>query len=220
MIVGKDTEIKEPNRIKITSIGLENDHFSIDQENKEFTIRSFKHPYNPIKVFKALLKIGYSLLPKEELGDYERVRKILISDKFDSKMNGNPFFRLFGVFSPGPAFPSPLILCFKKKEDKNQEAYPTRGYAIYFQNYIYNFFMPFFEGDQWLYEKGNTVSFSRMPPLLDKNHIAIFGKPGHFHLDLSSNIVKKNEPQEITMKFDSAIEHSDMAGEDGDEFNK
>jgi len=206
LIVGKDDESNDPKRIKIISVGLENDHFKIDQEKKELIINSVKHPYTPIKVFKVLLKIGYSLLPENELKDYENVKKLLMSDNSDSKMSGNPFFRLLGVFSPGAPFPSPLIFCCKKREDKKDITCPTRTYVIYFQNYIYQFFMPYFDGDKWMYGKDKTITLHRMPPLLDKNWIEYFGKPGHFCLDLSSNIVKKNEEDRITMGFDAAIE--------------
>lgn len=215
LIVGKDDETQDPKKIKIVSVGLENDHFKIDQERKELTINSVRHPYTPIKVFKVLLKIGYSLLPPEELSEYENVKKLLQTDRSDSKMNGNPFFRLLGVFSPGAPFPSPLIFCCKKRYEHKDTNIPTRTFILYFQNYIYQFFMPYCEGDKWMYGVGKTVNIHLMPPLLDKKWIEFFGQPGHFNLDLSSSEVRKNEKQNITMSFDAAIEDLNIKQDNG-----
>lgn len=206
LIVGEEDETNNRRRINLLSVGLENDHFKIDQENKKLTINSVRHPFTPIKVFKVLLKIGYSLLPENELNDYQNLKKILMSNELDNKMYGNPFFRLLGFFSPGAPFPSPTIFCCKKREDKNDINCPSRTYIIYFQNNIYQFFMPYFKGDNWIFEESKTVNLLQMPPLLDKNWIAYSGKPSPYNIDLSSDLIKKNEPQNITMSFDSAIE--------------
>jgi hypothetical protein len=75
--------------------------------------------------------------------------------------------------------------------------------VLYFQNYIYQVFIPFDENDKWLYQKGSEITFPIMSPFLDKTWIDNFGKPKFFNIDLSSSELKKNEKQIISMSFDS-----------------
>lgn len=202
---GEDGENKANKRLKLTSFGLENDHFKVDEDDKTLLIKGTKHPYTPLKVFKLLAKIGYSLLPEDELSKFQTMRKVIMSEEFDNKVNGNPLFRLFEMISPGPPFPSPMIFSCKKKAEHQATPCPTWTYVIYFQNYIYQFFLPYYDDDYWIFKPGGTVTILRMPPLLDKKWIETFGEPSFLSIDLSSNIIKKNEPQYVTMQFDEAI---------------
>jgi hypothetical protein len=203
LIVGKDEESGDPKRIQLVSIGQENNHFEIDKDKKTLTVNSVKHPYTPIKVFKALLKVALSLVEGSELANFPKAFKILMSDEHDDKIKGLPVLRLFVWVCPGVPFPSPLVFLCCKKESKKEANAPSKTMVLYFQNYIYQVFIPFDENDKWLYQKGSEITFPIMSPFLDKTWIDNFGKPKFFNIDLSSSELKKNEKQIISMSFDS-----------------
>ena len=192
-------------KIRVITEDTNSDYFKIDEENKKLIFNAIRHPFVPIKVFKIFLKIGYTFLDESELTYYKQLPKILSTDQFDNKMLNHSYFKLLGSFNPGIPFPSPLIISFRKKEDKKHINSPEQGYIINFHNYTYQFFMPFCEKDTWMYGKNKEIEFRIMPPLLDKNWIEFFGKPTYYNLDCSDNKVKKNDPQTITMKFDESI---------------
>ena len=75
-IGGEDVESTGDKKIQLVSIGEENNHFEIDKDKKTLTVNSVKHPYTPIKVFKALLKIALSLIDESELHKYEKAFKL------------------------------------------------------------------------------------------------------------------------------------------------
>lgn len=193
------------NGLLINFEGIDEQYFEIDQIGKKLTIKATRHPYKPIYVYKALLKIAYGLLSEEELPNYELCKKFLQSDKNDSDLKGHPYLRLFGFFSPGPQFPSPLVFLWKKKKEKMEKNIPMRSMVIYFHNYVYQIFLPFGVEDREINKAGQTITFNILPPLLDKKWIEIFGQPGNIHIDLSDYETKKNEKQSVTMTFDEAI---------------
>jgi hypothetical protein len=184
---------------------IDNKYFEIDETGKRLTIKATKHPYKPIYVYKALLKIAYGLLPEIDLPNYENCRVLLQSDKHDEKLKGHSYLRLFGYFSPGPQFKSPLVFLWKKKADRIQKNLPLRTMVLYFQNYVHQIFLPFGEEDNKINQIGKTITFKILPPFLDEKWIEIFGQPGTIHVDLSGYDTKSNDKQSVTMKFDEAI---------------
>jgi hypothetical protein len=185
--------------------GMDNQYFEVDESGKKLTIKTTRHPYKPIHVYKALLKIAFGLLPEGELPNYEQCRLFLQSDKEDSKFKGHPHLRLFGYFSPGPQFTSPTVFLWKKKKEKARKNIPTRSMVIYFQNHVHQIFLPFDKADAVINKVGHTITFNLVPPFLDKKWIETFGDPSNIHVDLSESETKINDKLNVTMTFDEAI---------------
>lgn len=200
LTLAQDEEAEVP-RLKLVSEGMDNIHFTINESEKELVITAIKHTYVPIKVFKSILRIAYSLIPPEEKEDYETTRRIIMSDEHDEKLKNNFMFKLFGFFSPGPAFPDPMVFFAKKK--LNIQSTPSRTMVIYFQNYIYQIFIPYGKSDEWMFEPGRNIDLTIMPPFIDKTWIETYADPKFFSVDLSDNAPKKKEEQKITLVFDS-----------------
>ena len=195
------TEVAQK-RIRIEFSSPDNTVVKIDEDKKRLLINTTKHSYIPLKVAKSLFKIGYSLMDESDLSEFRRLHKLLLSAAYDTKQLGNPFFRVFTTFCPGPSFSHPMPLVFQCKKKDDSSACPTYTHIIYFQNYVYQFFIPFYEKDSWMKGRDKTFFFHLMPPLYDKRWAELFGKPRHSDIDLSSSVLKKNEPQYITMSFD------------------
>ena len=85
-----------------------------------------------------------------------------MSDKYDSQLKNNPYFRLFGFFAPGPQFPAPIIMGWVKKYDKKNKNIPSRTMSLYFQNYVYQIFLPFCKADEKINEKGKAVGITTL----------------------------------------------------------
>lgn len=204
----KKLEVRKNNKavgLQINFQGTDNQYFDIDETGKKLTIKATRHPYKPIYVYKALLKIAYGLLPEDELPNYEHCRLFLQADKNDANFKGHPHLRLFGYLSPGPQFGPPTVFLWKKRQEKAEKNIPTRTMVIYFQNYAYQIFLPFDKADSNINKIGQTITFSLVPPFLDKKWVETFGDPHTIHIDLSDSETKKNDKQSVTMTFDEAI---------------
>lgn len=195
----------ETKGVLISFEGLDEEYFEIDETKRKLTIKATRHPYKPLYVYKCLLKVAFGLLNGNVLPNYEDCRKLLLSDDYDTQLNGHPYLRLFGYFSPGPQFPSPMIMLWKKKEDKSYLNIPKRTMVIHFQNYVYQIFLPFGLEDNDINQEGKTIKFDLIPPFLDKKWVELFGKPTVMNIDLSDCELKRSDKQNITMTFNEAI---------------
>lgn len=185
---------------QIKSIGPGKDHFILDQEKKQLVVHGVKHPHTPLKVYLAILKIALSVIPKEYVDFYKESFDLLQTDV--SKILKNEIFKCFTYTCPGMPFPSPLVMLFKKKDEKLQM--PTHVMKIYFLNYIYQIAIPFNSKDNWMYDGVQKVKFQIAPPLIDENWGNAFGFPSQEILDFSNNTVVRNAPNDVVFSFDRA----------------
>jgi hypothetical protein len=196
-------EDKTDNKIKIISDGLENIHWEIDEKNRKIKIFSVKHPYIPIDVFKSLIKMGLCYIDEIDIDNFKSAFKILQTDEHNNKITGNPIFRLYMHLFAGPPIPIPIIYKMRRKEDAVHEYCPAYCFVIYFGNYIFQFFMPYFTPDAEITKKHGKVHLPTCPPLLGKPRSEYFGIPQRGVFDLSGRDKVVRENQVITMSFDS-----------------
>jgi hypothetical protein len=197
------------NRIlQITSIGLENNNFEIDETKKHFILKSVKHSYIPINVYRSLLKIGLSLIRNTEVGNFQQAYKFLTNQKNDKKLTGHPLLRLFIWQFPGPPFIVPLTFVCNKKFQLSEAQYPSKSLVIFFSNYIYQIFYAFNEMDRNVLKVGNKITLLPFPPLIDKTWIESYGDSKFFNIDLSNSDKKINEKQNINMIFNDIEYHN------------
>lgn len=167
-------EQEDAKKLKIISDGLENNNFEIDEANNLLTLKSVRHPYKRINVYKALLKIGLSLMEQKQIEEFTLAYKFLSNSKSDEKMRGHPFMRLYLWQFPGPPFITPLAFVCNKKKEKSSKKYPEKTICIYFSNYIYQIFYSFNTKDLELFKAGELVTLLRFPPLIDKSWIEMW----------------------------------------------
>jgi len=158
-------------------------------------------------VYKSLLKIGLTLLPEQDYTKYKRVTKMLLNNnETNDLLATSPLCRLMVYTNPGPEFPSPLAIVCEKKEQNT--AVPSNTITLYFNNYVYQIFLPFCDDDMWMYDGKTNVVFHAAPPLVDELFLKRFGKPKFSSIDLSSAERKKNMPDKIVMSFESMRKES------------
>jgi hypothetical protein len=140
---------------------MENNTTSVDEVARILSIKSTKSGYNPLYVYKALLKIGMCLLPEDELAAHSITMKFLMTNTFDDKVKDLPFLRMFSYFIPGPLYVSPAAFLFKKKYSDKRPEIPEHTLLIFFQNHMYQIFLPYCDFDKHLYKlnETNNVSF-------------------------------------------------------------
>jgi hypothetical protein len=205
LIIKRDPNEYETPKFIIESYGEENNHVSIDDANKKITIHTVRHSYNPLKVYKAFLKMGISILPQHYIDDYEIAIAILNSKKKNEELN-NPFFKMDMYFHPGPAFPSPLAILFEKRDKK--QAFPMHIFCLMFHNYTYQLVLPLNNQDKWMYDGKITVTVPNMPPFIDKHFAEVFGKPIRHRLNFNFDDLKKNEKHDISFSFQQYTDKS------------
>lgn len=177
-----------------------NEHFIFDQANSKFIIRAPRQPYTPFQVYKAILKIGLSLIPDEATIDYDDAFHLLLGKA--KEMKENPFYRVNLYVHPGPSYPSPLVLLLKKKSPNMNV--PTHIFCLLFQNHMYQMYLPYNQKDMWMYDGRQEILFLKVPPFIDKHFALKYGTPMEHCLNLSSMKVISGEVQELTLSYDTA----------------
>lgn len=199
-IVQKDYEAKdEIGKLRIESHEEENNHFTLDAEGKKVTFHTVRASYNPYNVYKAFLKMGLSVIPAELVDDYKIAYAILRSQKKNEESD-NPLYKLNLYIHPGPAFPSPMVILFEKKD--KTALIPTHIVCIMFHNYTYQLTLPLNYRDNWMFDGKKTVTVPNMPPFIDKHFAEKFGIPKGHRLNFNLDELKKNEKHDVTFSFE------------------
>lgn len=197
-----DTEKK----IVIESLGEGNDHFVLDPSKKKLVLNSVRHSYTPFNVYKAFLKVALSIIDESEVSKYSKAMDILM-DRAAVQDEASGFFTLPLYVFPGPAFPAPLLLLFEKKEQADLR--PTHIAAIYFHNYIYQIALPFYDGDEWMYDGKKQVVIQIAPPFVDEPWAEHFGYPTQKRMNFSKRTRVKGEKQTVTFSFHTTLKLPD-----------
>ena len=199
-IVQKDNEAADDiAKLRIESHEEENNHFTLDAENKKVTFHTTRASYNPHNVYRAFLKMGLSVLPDELVDDYKIAFAMLQSTKKNEESD-NPLFKLNVFVHPGPSFPSPMLILFEKKKDT--QPVPMHIVCIMFQNYTYQLVLPLCKKDKWMYDGKKIVTVPNMPPFIDKHFAEKFGIPKGHRLNFNFDELKRNEKHEVTFSFE------------------
>lgn len=132
----------------------------IDDHTLQFNIK--RQPYIPINVYKALVKMALTVMPEEEIVNFEDTIKWLQNDK-------NSVEDCFGQtvisrFFPGiEKFPFIKASLFKRKNDT--DITPAYQFLLCFSNYYFQIVVPCFKKD--IHLDGKTFSFRVFPTPLD-----------------------------------------------------
>lgn len=199
-IVQKDYEATdEIAKLRIESHEEENNHFTLDAENKKVTFHTTRPSYNPHNIYKAFLKMGLSLLPSELVDDYKIAFTMLQSAKKNEEPD-NPLYKLNVYIHQGPAFPSPMAILFEKKN--KTEMVPMHIVCIMFYNYTYQLTLPLNKTDKWMFDGEKIVTVPNMPPFIDKHFAEKFGMPKGHRLNFNLDELKRNEKHDVTFSFE------------------
>ncbi|MFP9114377.1 HNH endonuclease [Flavobacterium sp. RHBU_3] len=200
-------EIKEDGKakIRITPKLLNGEKcYNIDEDNKSIIIENTKHSYIPLDIFKVLCKIAFSLIPESELEKFEKLRTLILQNTFDDKiLKGNDFFRAYTFKLNWNEYKRPIVMMFKKRLSYKDQNIPSWTFVLCFNKFVYQFFLPFCEEDNWLYNKSKEVTFKILPPLISEELILNFGNPTMEIFDFSSYELLKCEKEKIILYYET-----------------
>lgn len=189
---------EEDNILKL--ISEKDGNFQIDEENKRLTLNLLSSSYIPINVFKSILKIGFSILPIEECTNYSFIKEVLYSNINDKDLNIKSLFTLVKTFVPGFVHESPIVFSYKLKN--NNELLPSRTFIIYFQNYVYQFYMV---SDSDLIKLNNKhITLYTKPVFINRQYIKEkYGEINQQIVNLSSSTMEKTPKHTLSFKYKS-----------------
>lgn len=186
--------------IQMTTIGEKN-VFKIDEESKSVEIITERPGYIPIHIPKTIIKIGLSLLPDDEVLDYDQARRFIIQKEKDGFFIDNTLLRIFGYFIPGPPkFRKPFVQLYRRKDEVSKLC-PYRQVILYYSNYCFQMTLPFSEND--IHLQGKDIQLPIFPLLIDKSHFEKYGEYQQLNLNLTSNEKKTGEEHRLVFSFEN-----------------
>lgn len=173
------------------------DDFEIDEENKVMHVNFRKSPFKPRHVYKAIARIGISLLPESQLSFYEHVCEWL-------KINNDDFINFlphaFITVMTRKKFNSPFANLYKAKNlVKDNEEMPDLTLVLGFSNVVIQLFIPYSTEFDRIHDSNRNLSVNLFPAfawddLQNKSSIRIAS------VDLSSNETISQD-QKISFSF-------------------
>ena len=166
----------------------------MDEHTIDFNF--IRQTYKPILVYKALVKIGLTLVPESELINLEKTIFWLKLEK-PAPEDGMGKYVITRFFSGLNIFSFTQIKLFKRKNDILEV--PMYQMFIAIRNYYFQIVIPCYEKDKQLQNK--NIIFVSFPTSLDFDNDI---KTGNGIIDLSSWESKKNENVPIQMHYEKS----------------
>jgi hypothetical protein len=135
----------------------ENDHFQYNKETGELKITTKTTPFIPVYVYKALLKIALSILPKEEVTNYHDLLPFIL-DPASNYISSCP---IAGYMLHDDARFDFQSLIFEKKDSKLK--LPNHFFCFYWLSNIIIIYLPNHKNDIWM--KDQYIEVPVPPPL-------------------------------------------------------
>lgn len=171
--------------------------FSVDEAKNKVSFKLARDPYTPVAVLKAFMKIGLTLLPPEEIGNFEHaiawVRDPDHSIPFADKCP------IMYHFQPGP-MPDDVITAsiLRRKPEVTDQAYCYL--VLSYGNEAFQVQIPSKEHD------GSSQTYSVYPyPPPGSPDPERFGPPGRALLDMTDRNVRKGESFPVKCGFEAAV---------------
>lgn len=185
--------------IKLT----EGDRFvDFDPNKQHFTTNTVRPTYRPLGVYKTLLKMALSILPKEELTSFGPALRWLAAEGLtkDSVQDATNF-TCFTSFTGGPApYPYPVVLLLKRRSDTFHCPFAT--FIVLFHNFSYQIFLPCQTKDMHLKRTRGTLPMWPHPFMLSPREHFVTRRAGP--ISLASSEPVRGQHHSIRMNFESA----------------
>jgi hypothetical protein len=139
-VVARQVDLQGNNVTKISTPVADKNVINVDTKAGRTVITYEKLPYTPIKVYKALLKMGLCMLDDEETKSYKPAFDFLLSSVENSTFQ--VFAKVICHLLPNSfRFPNPFgMLDVRKDADAKL---PKRVFMLYWEHYIFGFPLPF-----------------------------------------------------------------------------
>ncbi len=160
------------------------DDFQIDEENKVMHVNFRKTPFKPRYIYKAIARIGISLLPEPQLSFYNHVCEWIKTNN-DDLTNFLP--HAFITIMTRKKFKSPFANLYKAKDlVVDNEELPDLTLVLGFANVVIQIFLPYSTEFDKIHNDNRNLSINLFPAfawddLQNKSSVKITS------IDLSSN---------------------------------
>jgi len=198
VLIQNEQFFSDKNALKIELSEHGNGAFQYDEKNSLCTIKFLKTPYVPLSVFQSLLKIALSIMPEEEIVDYQRAIDFLHTSK------KNTIYNTKGLLLSGYLLPlyfgydQPFVFLFKKKNLNDN--IPTHVVAMHCRNMMLEIKLPLNRNDKFNLT-AETIIVRDCPPIFFKPYELHPTTFKHFRRDLSSPEIVRNDEEIVTFKF-------------------
>ncbi len=174
--------------------------YQIDEANQRITFQLKRDPYTPVAVFKAFMKIGLTLLPEEEIGNFPRLMNWVKSTDHTRRFIDQCL--IISSFQPGP-MPNDLIAAFILRRKSHATNYPYMFLVLGYGNEVFQAQLPSEQHDLAIH--GKSISILPFPTPGSPNP-AQFGPSRVKVQDLSGHEVVKGEVIPIQARYDLAVD--------------
>ncbi|WP_341910626.1 HNH endonuclease [Ferrovibrio terrae] len=180
--------------------------FNMNFEENVFTAKLQKQSYRPLGVYKSLLKMGLSIMPHDELENFnEACLWISQPDLQTHRVSDGAGYYCFLTFTPGPRpYPHPILTLLKRK---TETPHPYMSFILRFGNRTYQIFLPAKKLDKHLEGKDITlVGYPSQFMHYDLHNLWKYGKTHFNHIKLSSTNLRTDDKGDYQFRFDSVSE--------------
>ena len=171
-------------------------HFVVDEERRQLRFVLTRDVFTPTAVLKAFVKIGLTLLPPEELVNFQEALS-WIRDPDHTKRFVTEF-PMVHTFQPGP-MPNELVVAMIMRRKPSVEELPYAFLILGFGNDVYQVFLPCPERDSALHGKKLTIPAYPTPGGPDPRK---YGKTRVELIDLCGRYPMRGETVPITLGFE------------------
>ena len=172
--------------------------FSIDETARRITFELTRDLYTPVAVLKALVRMGLTLLPEEEIVYFpEALAWVREPDHTKSPMREFP---VLSTFLPGP-MPNDLIVVRLLRRKSRVIGVPYAFLILGYGNETFQICLPSLSQDRDIIGKEFTLPFYL---LYDDSKSPNYPEARRRLLDLTGQEPVKDEPCQIQMNYDHA----------------
>ena len=172
-------------------------YFVIDEENKRINFQLQRDPYTPVAVFKALVRIGLTVMPEASLCDFaEALSWIREKDHSKSAVVECP---ILSTFVPGP-MPNDLIFVALMQRRESVTDVPFAFMVLSYGNNVLQVFLPCPKQDRAI--ERQTLTIPPFPRPYGPDHRR-YGYPQTSILNLCGREEVRRETVPHAFGFDS-----------------
>jgi hypothetical protein len=172
--------------------------FSIDESKKTITFQAKRATYVPIAIYKCLTKMALSIMPENELNNFQTTLKWINEEEHDKSPHDLKSLFALMSFAPGP-HPYPFTSCmlFKRKDDPRDNV-PYMLFLLAYGNFAFQIYLPLCSEDRKYQGSDFKIVFIPTPiDMMQGTEILARKK-----LDLNSKVPVKGEVENIVMSFE------------------
>jgi HNH endonuclease len=186
-----------PDTIVISRENLLDKSFSFDASTGIGTLIFKKPSYTPLSAYKSVLKMALTCVNSEHLRNYRLAIEYLTSTNLDKEVKGA--CKVYAYNLPfGMGWEVPFAAIYRKKN--RQSEIPSHIFMLYFQNTIYQIFIPLHLEDIKVLNN-KTIPIYWCPPFFATPKDALETPIQIRDHDLSSSELVKGEEDTITFKL-------------------